>query len=338
MHETSLAPSDAPAENPAGEPRRASQVRPGTRAASRNATTLLALGLEIARKYRRILIGAAIGAFAGLLLGLLVPRRFSSQVSFVPESKGTALPQASMLPFGLSLGGDNRSSPRFYVELLGSQAVSDMVLRAPVRTVAGQATRPLLDVLAPEPAAVAKREDIARRKLHKMVSTRIQPEPGIVYVSVSAASPQEAADVGNALVAAVERFDVEMRQTEAKDRRAFLENRAADARIALDGAERAMQSFLEANRLLNAPRLIYEQGRLQRDIELKQGLYLTLANQLETARIDEVNQRPRISVIDSATVPVRADSRMIPMYVLSGLVIGAAVALAPLLLGRSLRP
>ena len=278
------------------------------------------------------------GAFAGLLLGLLVPRRYTSQVSFVPESKGTSLPQASMLPFGLSLGGDNRSSPRFYVELLASQAVTDMVLRTPVRSAEGKGARPLLDVLVPEPSAMAKREDIARRKLHKMVSTRIQPEPGIVYVSVSAPSPVEAADVANALVAAVQRFDVEMRQTEAKDRRAFLENRAADARVALDGAERAMQSFLEANRLLNAPRLVYEQGRLQRDIELKQGLYLTLANQLETARIDEVNQRPRISVIDAATVPARADSRMIPMYVLTGLVIGAAVALAPLLLVRGVRP
>jgi uncharacterized protein involved in exopolysaccharide biosynthesis len=109
-----------------------------------------------------------------------------------------------------------------------------------------------------------------------------------------------------------------------------LSERVAEARSALDQAERAMATFLETNHFVEAPRLRYEQGRLQRDIELKNQLFMTLSGQLETARIDEVNERPRITVIDAATAPTRAAPRMLPLFMLAGLVVGVALGAVPL--------
>jgi tyrosine-protein kinase Etk/Wzc len=162
-----------------------------------------------------------------------------------------------------------------------------------------------------------------------MVTTRVQPEPRIVYLMVTGTTPTLVADVASSLVVALRHFDIEMRQTEAKDRRGFLEQRVTEARSELERSERAMELFLESNGRVDAPRLKYQQARLQRDIELRNQLYMTLANQLETARIDEVNERPRISIIDNAIEPVRPRSSLLPVFALAGLVLGVAIAAMP---------
>jgi uncharacterized protein involved in exopolysaccharide biosynthesis len=92
--------------------------------------------------------------------------------------------------------------------------------------------------------------------------------------------------------------------------------------------EEQMQHFLEQNRATNAPRLRFDEGRLQRQIELQSQVAASLATQLETARVDEVNERPRITVIDRATPPVKPLSRRRLLYMLVGAVVGAAIVTA----------
>lgn len=278
--------------------------------------------------------GAVVGLAVGLIVGLAMPTRYVAEVSFFPESKGISLPTGAVAAglagqLGVNLSSDGASSPRFYVALLNSRAVLELVLETPVRLSPQSPQQKLLDLLAPDAELLPKRIDNALRSLRKMLDTRIQAEPRIVYVTVTARTPRLASDVADAAIGALRHFDVEMRQTEAKDRRAFLSQRVADARSALDQAERAMATFLETNHFVEAPRLRYEQARLQRDIELKNQLFMTLSGQLETARIDEVNERPRITVIDAATAPTRAAPRMLPLFMLAGFVIGIVLGAIP---------
>jgi hypothetical protein len=49
--------------------------------------------------------------------------------------------------------------------------------------------------------------------------------------------------------------------------------------------------------------LIVEEGRLRRQVEVANEIYLTLRREFESARIDEVNDTPVITVVDAAVPP-----------------------------------
>jgi uncharacterized protein involved in exopolysaccharide biosynthesis len=54
--------------------------------------------------------------------------------------------------------------------------------------------------------------------------------------------------------------------------------------------------------------LTFQYERLQRQVQVLQEVYLTLRRELETSRIQEVNDAPLLTVVDSAVPPVRRSS------------------------------
>jgi uncharacterized protein involved in exopolysaccharide biosynthesis len=79
------------------------------------------------------------------------------------------------------------------------------------------------------------------------------------------------------------------------------------AQNALRAIEERERQFYEQNRgTISAPGLLFQQNQLKRDAELANSLYMTLASQLESARIDEINDAALITVIDPAAVPRKA--------------------------------
>ena len=75
---------------------------------------------------------------------------------------------------------------------------------------------------------------------------------------------------------------------------------------ALMNAEENLRSFYERNHTWQqSPQLSFEESRLKRQLEIQQDLYVTLRREYETARIEEVNDIPVITVIDPAVAPQR---------------------------------
>ena len=64
-------------------------------------------------------------------------------------------------------------------------------------------------------------------------------------------------------------------------------------------------------------------SRLFREAEAKKEVYLTLQQQLELARIEEVRQSPILHILDSATPPIRKSSPNRVMFLIIAGVIGA---------------
>src|SRR2546430_10409083 len=86
-------------------------------------------------------------------------------------------------------------------------------------------------------------------------------------------------------------------------------------------AEEAVKTFYERNRgWQQAPELVFEEARLRRQVNIGQEVYLTLKREYETARIEEVNDTPVITVIDTAVPPERRTSpqRALPVILAFG--------------------
>jgi uncharacterized protein involved in exopolysaccharide biosynthesis len=136
---------------------------------------------------------------------------------------------------------------------------------------------------------------------------------GTPALMVTTPWPALSVQLADSLVGRLNEFNTERQQSKVSRERRFTEARLEEKRVELRAAESRVQAFLEANRdYRNSPMLTFQFERLNRDLQLKQSLYNTLANAVENARIEEVRNSPVVSVIEPAYVPPKLDDEEVP--------------------------
>jgi len=286
---------------------------------------------------RRLPIVAGVPLTVTLLAVLgsfLVPATYTAATSFVPEARTqNRMPTgiaglASQL--GVPLGTEPTESPQFYADVLRSRQLLERVLLSRYATTglgapASDSTT-LLRILRVKGRDGA--DSLARgvKKLTKLISIRVDYQTNIVTLGVDARDPIIAAGVANRLVEFLNEFNTKQRQSQARERRRFTEERVATADSELRRSEDAVKTFYERNRgWQQAPELVFQEGRLRRQVDVSQEVYLTLKREHEAARIEEVNDTPVITVIDPAKPPPRPSAPKRPLIALLGLVLGGMV-------------
>lgn len=283
-----------------------------------------------------VLLGAALGA----TIGLLSRREYVAESSFVPQSsEGQAARLAGLAAqFGVSVGGGGKSeSPDFYASLLTSRAVLERTINSEytLRDAAGQPTKvTLLRHFELEGEPPERRMILAVDLLRGSVSARPDLRTGIVRVTTRTTSPQLSELVNRRLLSLVTDYNLTSRQTQARAERAFVQARLAEAQRELNAAEQSLEGFLAANRSYEgSPQLLFEYGRLQRRVDLRQQVYSTLARSYEEARVEEVRNTPLITLVDVPEGSARRTGFGTVAMTLLGAFLAGALAL-PLAIGR----
>jgi tyrosine-protein kinase Etk/Wzc len=293
----------------------------------------------LARRWRLVIgLPMLLATITGVVV-LLLPRTWSSTVVFMPERSdlgrlGNLAGIASQ--FGMNLPfGESGLSPVFYEELVGSQQFLGNLATEPLSVSDSAAGRTLMDALEVDAKTPALRRDRAVRKLKKRIVVTSEDAVGLVRVRSTMPSPELAAATGRRIVELVNEFNGERRRTRAKAEREFAERRQREALSELRQAEGALLSFLMQNRSLGSPGLQSQRERLNREVQLRQQLYVSISQAYEQSRMEEVRDTPIISVVEEAELPARPDSRKVVQKVALSLAIGALLgAFLALLLER----
>jgi uncharacterized protein involved in exopolysaccharide biosynthesis len=309
--------------------------------------SLLELAEPLARRWKLVLgIPAVLGLVAGLVSAIL-PSVYSAQTTLTPVASSSigglgvsALASLAGLAgqLGVSTGAGGTISPDFIAQVLKSREVLTATVESRFRS--GNEERPLLDILGVEGRSPAVRLSRGIRKLEKSVRTRVDHATGIVTLMVQAKDPVLAADIANRMRVILNSFNLERRQSQSREQARFTRERLSEAEAELRAAEAAQLRFLQANReYLGSPVLEFEAGRLQRIVDLKQEVYVSLAKAYDEARISEVRDTPVITTIDSAVAPDRPSGPKLVLNVVIGVLIGGILAfILVFLLERRARP
>ncbi len=278
----------------------------------------------LSRKWRAIAMCAVGGAVIAVLAAFLVPSRYTANATFVPDMRDASRSgDLGSLAMQLGVVTSSGPTPQFYVNLSTSRSMMESLL--------GQQNSsthaPLVDYFVHTSHPTPLQLEHAVQQLRAAISVGADPKTGIVSLSATAKDPRVAADIANALVAELQRFNVERRKSQASARRRFVEVQWRDSQDSLDAAEHAAESFLQANRSYqSSPELTFAYARLQRQVSMFQELATGLRRDLDQARIDEVNDTPVITVIDSASAPVSRSFPSKRSFALAGLFLGALLA------------
>jgi uncharacterized protein involved in exopolysaccharide biosynthesis len=309
----------------------------------RDEITLLGLVVVLLRQ-RWLLLLPLIGALGALLL-VSLRQRYVAESSFVPDATRKMSTQLAGLAsqFGLNVGGpDVTESEDFYVELLKSRELRDSLAdtrftyaRGPQGEDSISAT--LWEIMGIHDEARAEMLRRMTNALDQAIRISSSPRTRIVKIRVSMRNAELAQQMNRRMLDLVSRFNLYKRQLRAAAERKFVESRVTDAQGALRLAEGELERFLVRNRRYqDSPELVFEAGRLQRQVEIRQMVFQTLSQSYEQSRIDEVRNTPLITIIDSPEGSAQPKWQW-KMVALLGFALGCVLALLAALATEHLR-
>lgn len=280
---------------------------------------------------RWIIAGTAVlFAVAAVTTALLKDRTYTSSTVFMAQFDGGGSSMSGLAAqFGIRLAADRPGqSPAFYADLLRSRSILAAAVTSSYAPSGGGEGTDLLDHLDVTGPTEAVRLEKGIRALSQTLGIRTNWETGVVTFSVTTERPWLSEQVARRLLELVNEFDLTTRTSQAAAESEFvrlaLEERSAELRAAEDDLER----FLAENRLFTgSPALMFEHERRQREVALRHGVVLSLAQALEQARIDEVRNIPVITVVEPPVAPSLPDPRGIRMKAILALLLGAAAGL-----------
>jgi uncharacterized protein involved in exopolysaccharide biosynthesis len=252
-------------------------------------------------------------AFAlGAFLALRAQKIYRSTAAFVAESQDTrSLPSglgAIAGQFGISGVGANQA-PAYFADLLTTRSILGPILDIPMTTTDDSVPRPLIDRLRIKVTEPQARQERGLLKLR--AALRITPDikTNVVSLSVYAPDPLLAYQIAQALLSSLDRFNVSVRRSRARNERDFLEGRVAAAQDDLQSAELGLEHFLATNRgdVRSSPSLAFREAGLRRKLDMTQTRFADLQRQLDQARVQEVRDTPAITVLDRPNIPVQRD-------------------------------
>jgi len=251
------------------------------------------------KRWRLVLgLPLAAGAIATTVL-LLSPREYTAYASFVPQDPIPVQVGLSQLASQLGLASPRVStgSPQFYADLLHSREVLRDVVTTPYAALDG---RTLVDYFGLRQDGTSRPILRAIRRVDGIYAVRTDRVTGVIHLEVYTKSEALSAAVANRFIELVNDYNLKRRQSQGRQEREFVEERLTQSQMLLAAAEDSLSSFYRHNRRLqDSPELQAREARLQRQVALRQQLYITLSQNYEAARIEEVRNTPVITVIES---------------------------------------
>jgi len=150
-------------------------------------------------------------------------------------------------------------------------------------------------------------------------------------LEISASEPQLAANIASAVMRELDSHQREYNSRKNTETRQFIDDQLFDTKLELEKAEEKLKIFREKNRsIFESPNLLLEQERLGRDVAVLIGVFTTLKQQLEKAKIDEVKESDYVIILDVPNKPLYPDEpKKKPMVILAGILgIGFGMVLA----------
>lgn len=259
-------------------------------------------------------INLSIAFLTLLILFFFVSPYYESTVTVLPEygNKNTNLGQISDLAAIAGVKVGEGAPTEIYQVLVTSESVLEPVIYKKYSTSEYKDSVNLIQYfgIKPDnglPLKLQRRKMFIKafNKLSKAnLATDLDRITKILNIKVTMPESDLSAVVANNIVESLDNYIRTKRKSYASKQIFYIEKRLAQVKDSLSIAENKLKNFREENRLVASPALLLEQGRLLRNVEIMEAVYIELNKQLEIAKIDEIKETPVLNVKELAKDPV----------------------------------
>lgn len=275
-----------------------------------------------ARKF--IAIVTATSLAIGILYIIFATKMYSGTITLYPAQSGTKNPMVQMAAqmgmAGASAGEANYNIP----DVVKSRTLSEKIVGHEweidgfsIKINLVEYFDKLWDVEKPDDVLTkADESNWYKNKFHsyssfiakERISVNSDLKTGLITVTVIMEQPELARDIANFISVFVANWVNDTQKESIRKNLEFINERAAVLGAELQEAENEFKKFRETNRnILNSPDLQLELQRLQRQVTIKQEVYLTMIKQREINQIEENKSADVIRILDDAIAKTRPD-------------------------------
>jgi uncharacterized protein involved in exopolysaccharide biosynthesis len=139
----------------------------------------------------------------------------------------------------------------------------------------------------------------------EIVNISQDPNTPLYTLRVLTEDPLLSAQIANAVIEELDELQIEFRSQNVTQKREFVEDRIDDVKIELEKAETNIKIFREQNKQISySPSLLLEQARLERETQVQTEIYISLKQQYETVKIEEVQESSFVQILDEPNIPI----------------------------------
>jgi uncharacterized protein involved in exopolysaccharide biosynthesis len=224
------------------------------------------------------------------------------------------------------------SSPSLYPELLRSRTFAEQILDKEFYLDKYDKKLSLLAILthgdeAPNVGQGRLIEDAVNKLNGKILAFDQDLNSTFSVIKVTAEDPVFAKELADVVLAELEALNRYFKSKTVSEKNIFIENRIASVEGDLEASEQALKDFNERNRQISSPALQLGQERLERDVEVQKGIYLTLKQQLELAKIEEVQEASIVQILDKPQIALQSSNKNLKRDVLLAGVLGLGLGI-----------
>ncbi|MDC1032343.1 Wzz/FepE/Etk N-terminal domain-containing protein [Candidatus Marinimicrobia bacterium] len=268
-----------------------------------------------------IILSIIICSIMGITFSFFFTKFYTAQISLYPAKKDTmqALGQFQSLAnnFGMNMPDNNQNFN--ITDVVKSRLIANKVLNQKWTTKVGKKIdlyhlwkidkKPIFNLFSNSDIDTAYNKEKAIKIFSKCVDVIENRMTGLIQINVKLEDPLISANIANFIGKQVQLYIQKENSAQSTIEKLFISERLSIVKNELEKSELELKIFKERNRgYEDSPELFMVFSRIFREEQAKQRVYLTLQQQLELARIEEVKQSPIIHILDSAIAPSRKSS------------------------------
>ena len=220
----------------------------------------------------------------------------SSGISNIATQFGVNIPSGSSAKSDLS-------SPSLLPELLRSRTFAEKLLDKKFVTEKYGKELTLLSIITnntEDPDNTDKEKLISKSlsSLGRIINYENDGLGSFSIITVKAFEPLLAKQLAEAVIVELESLNRFYKNQSVDEKILFIENRILSVKDDLEDSEQNLKKFNEENRQISSPSLKLQLERLTREMEVQKGIYLTLKQQLELAKIEEIQEASILQILD----------------------------------------
>ena len=136
------------------------------------------------------------------------------------------------------------------------------------------------------------------------------------------------AALATAIITESDKLQRQFKTHQVAEKRSFIEGRIKDGKVELETAQENLKEFRERNRQVQySPALMLEEERLTTETEVQKGIFITLKQQYELTKIEEVEEGTTVQVLDEPVAPYEKSSPKVLLSLFLALFIGLGSAI-----------
>jgi len=299
-------------------------------ASQKNDISISDILIKLAQQLKIILLAPFVTVFLTFtyVLFILEPIYESSATILLPENKGNMGGFSGLASqFGVNVPGSadiDLSSPSLFPELIKSRVFAERILIKIFYSAKFQKELPLIAILSSDSSI--KNLDNERITQQTMIAfqnmVQFNNEGKFSKLIISSPEPEFAQKLNILVLDELKSLNRFFKSQHVNEKTTFIENRIKSVESDLLLSEKLLRSFREQNRQLSSPALKLEQERLARNVEVQKEIFLTLKQQLELSKIEEIQGASIVQVLDRPNLPLGASNKNIKFSLLLAGVLG----------------